>query len=175
MEALDITKIHNEYYLKLLNFITMKIRSKESAEELTNDVFMKIHDKIDQFDPNKANFNTWIWNIAKNAVIDHWRKVRKDDILLHTSDWVDDNGVEFFMPTDNSLDPQSELINSELGMTIAHAVNSLPNVYRSVADLHLLKQMSYEEVSKTLDSPLGTIKGQIHRAKEMLKERLTNL
>jgi RNA polymerase sigma-70 factor (ECF subfamily) len=172
---LTIDTIYESHYNKVLNWIKYKIRNNDIAEELASDIFMKVHSNLINFDPNKSALNTWIMNITKNVIIDHWR-TNKSYLTSSISEIVDDDGNELIPNTytDNSS-PESEIINSELGNSIDNAIASLPQTYMTIAHMFLVKQNSHEEISNALDVSIGTVKGTIHRAKELLRIRLSNL
>ena len=86
-------EIYSEYYSYVLNFISQKV-SRDVAEELTNDVFMKVNNNLDRFNPEKSKMSTWIISIAKNAIIDNFRKVKLQTTSIEAM--VDDEGKEFY-------------------------------------------------------------------------------
>ena len=75
----------------------------------------------------------------------------------------------------NDDTPQRQMENNELGESIMNAIVSLPTKYMTIMDKFLIDQHSHEEISLSMNIPVGTVKASIHRAKEMLRERLSNL
>lgn len=166
--------IYTEHYPKVLSWIKYKINNVEQAEELTSDIFVKIYKNLNEFDENKSKIGTWIMSITKNAIIDFFR-TNKSSLNISMSDMVDDDGNETFVYTDNST-PQKELEKKELGEIINSHILSLENENQQIVlDAFLNDQLSYEEISASMDIPIGTVKATIHRAKENLKKRLLNL
>ncbi len=168
---LTIENIYAEHHNNVLKWIHSKIRNQETAEELAGDVFVKVHENINVYDADKAKVNTWVYHIAKNVVIDYLRKKNLPTNSL--SDMVDEDGNETVFHTDYT-NPYTDMVNSELGATIQKAIDSLPETYHNIADMFFLQEQSHEEISTALDVPIGTVKGYIFRAKELLRTHLTN-
>jgi RNA polymerase sigma-70 factor (ECF subfamily) len=166
-------KIYSDHYDKVFSWCKFKIGNHEAAEELASDVFVKVHKHLTEYDENKSSIGTWVMNITKNAIIDYWR-TNKQNMVDSISDMTDDEGNETFVHTDYST-PETALQNSELGSAIHEAIQSLPQNYATIADMFFIKELSHDEISTTLNSPLGTVKVGIHRAKEMLRSKLMNL
>ena len=168
---LIFNEIHKEYCSKILNYFSFKINDNETAEELTNDVFVKVYEHLDEYDESISKMNTWVFNIAKNVLIDYFRK-RK----LQTSsmgNYLDDNGDESLVHSDYS-NPEKVMVNNELGEQIHLAINSLPKKQSAIMNKFLVEQLSHEEIANLLAIPIGTVKATINRAKEILREKLIN-
>ena len=163
--------IYNEHYNKVYNWINFKIKNSDAAEELAADVFMKVHSHLNEYDEKKSQVGTWIMFITKNTIIDFFRTNRNEDLLL--SELTDEEGHETFVYT-SGVTPQTEMQNKELGETIHSAINALPENYSRIANMFLLQELSHEEISNKLNIPIGSVKGSIHRAKELLKTMLRN-
>lgn len=173
-----IENIYKEYYKRVFYFTSKAIRNKEEAEELASDIFVKVHTNLTKYDANKSAINTWIMNIAKNTIIDHWRTKGKSVDALSMSNFVDEEGREIlpkYYTNTTGCNPERNMINNELGEHIINAVASLPSIYQRIADLFFIEEKSHDEICKTLNMPLGSVKGNIFRAKELLRNRLTNL
>jgi RNA polymerase sigma-70 factor (ECF subfamily) len=164
--------IYKENYTKVLNWCKFRVGDAEVAEELTSDIFMKIHKNLTNFDSQKSNMNTWVMNITKNSIIDFWR-TNKTGVMVSTSDFVDDEGNENFFIADNTT-PQTLAENNELSQAINNAIASLPITYQLVAERFFLQEKSHEEIVNELDLPMGTVKATIFRAKKMLQKKLSN-
>ena len=79
----DFNKIYNKSHKSILNFILRKVNSQMIAEELTNDVFMKVYNHLENYDESKSAMNTWIMNITSNTIIDYYRKKKLETISLN--------------------------------------------------------------------------------------------
>lgn len=168
---LTFEKLHAEFHTSIYSWINAKINDSMVAEELANDVFMKAYDNLSDYDQNEAKVSTWIFTIAKNHLIDYFRKRKLATKSM--SDMEDDEGNDMLHYTDNT-NPESDMVNDELGASIENAIRSLPQAYQTIIDMFFLKERSHEEISVDLNVPIGTVKGTIFRAKKMLRKRLTN-
>jgi len=173
----NFNSIYSENHKMVLNFINMKVNEFSVAEELTNDVFMRVHKHLNNYDSDKASVKTWVMNIAKNIVIDHYRKSKLETISV---DKEDENGVSGYatwkmFSASSKATPHSEMVRGEIGDEIQRSISSLDGKYRDVADLFFNKELSYEEISKELNIPIGTVKGQISRARKILVTDLETL
>lgn len=169
---ITFNKVYNDHHQSIFNWINSKIRNVETSEELANDVFMKVHNNIESYDSEISKVTTWVYNIAKNVLIDHLRKKKLPTNSI--SDMTDDEGNEMVFFTDGK-DAHSTMVNSELGDAINNAMSDLPETYKPVANLFFIQEKSHDEIVNLLDIPLGTVKGYIHRAKESLRNKLVNL
>lgn len=169
---LNITNIYNNYYNKVKTDILCRIKNAETAEDLAAEVFVKINNNLSSFDEAKATIGTWINSITKNLVIDYYRKRKLDSKSI--CDLSDDEGKELVIFS-NFKDPETEMINNQLGNIILEAITSLPETQMNVIDLFMVEQKSHEEISDSLAMPIGTVKATIHRAKEALRNKLSNL
>ncbi len=169
---MEFTKIYNDHYDKIFNWINWKIKNTPQAEELAADVMMKVHKNLSDFDSEKSQLGTWIMNITKNAIIDYWR-TNKQGMFTSLSEFEDDEGNDMLQPS-NYLTPETELVNNEIGEHVMDAIISLPSKYQTIIDKFFIEEKSHEEISTELNIPIGTAKGMIHRAKKMLQTRLSN-
>jgi RNA polymerase sigma-70 factor (ECF subfamily) len=176
----NFNQIYSDNHKMVLNFISMKINDSLIAEELTNDVFMRVHKHLNNFDEEKSSMKTWVMNIASNIVIDHYRKSKMNTISIenemnskHT--YGDNSGTYVSNAWEMSRTqstPISVMINSELGDRLRNEISSLDETHREIADLYFNGQLTYEEIGQRLNQPLGTVKGKISRARKKLQERL---
>lgn len=171
----NFNQIYSDNHKMVLNFISMKINDSLIAEELANDVFMRVHKHLNNFDEEKSSMKTWIMNIASNIVIDHYRKNKLQTLSLdetNNNDESDNVGIRRSDKITSNSNPQKKMINSELGDRLRNAISSLDETHREIADLYFNGQLTYEEIGQRLNQPLGTVKGKISRARKKLQERL---
>lgn len=173
----NFNQIYKENHRQVLNFIHSRVRNMDISQELANDVFMRVHDNLEKYDETLSSFRTWIMNIAQNAVIDYWRKVKMETISISgmvNDQSEDDNSnmdvLSFYGKVSNDT-PESQMINKESLSNFRNIVNQLPKTYVKIANLFFNEQYSYEEISKALDIPLGTVKGQLFRVREILENQ----
>jgi len=168
-------KIYAENYDGVLRHINMRVQDMSVAEELTNDVFMKVHKHLGDYDETKAGIPTWIRFIANNTCIDHFRCNRYANNRVSASDFNNDGeGIEEFQfMSEDSAD--TDLERSELGQKIMSSFRSLKPKYRRVAVLYFMNQKQYKEIAEILDIPMGTVFGMISRCRAMLQDSLVTV
>ncbi len=159
-----------KYQGSVFSICLRMVRDREQASDLAQDVFIKIFSMLDRYDSSYA-FSSWLFKITSNLCIDHLRKRRIEtypmDAPMDGSDGEYARQYESPGPT-----PETQMIRKEQMDTLEKAVEALPQHYRMIILLRHQENLSYDEIAETLDIPLGTVKARIHRAREMLKDRL---
>lgn len=163
-------------YRDAIYFMLLKmVNNKSDAEDLTIEAFGKAFKSIHQYTPNYA-FSTWLFKIATNNCIDFIRK-RKANLISIDQSTEDVEGVTSSPATNlqsGGLDPEESLIKEQNILLIKSLVSRLKPRYRKLIELRYFKEYSYEEISDELQLPLGTVKAQLFRARELLFNILTN-
>lgn len=157
-------------YRDPIYFMLLKmVNNKSDAEDLTIEAFGKAFKSIEQYAPNYA-FSTWLFKIATNNCIDFIRK-KKANLISIDQPTDDDEGVQTF-PSSNLLsgvlDPEESLIKEQNIQMVKELVQKLKPRYRKLIELRYFKEYSYIEISEELSIPLGTVKAQLFRARELL-------
>ena len=153
-------------YRDAIYFMLLKmVNNPIDAEDLTIEAFGKAFKNISQYTPNFA-FSTWLFKIATNNCIDFIRKKRAATISLDQS--VDNPDTTSVTIQSDTPDPEAHLINNQKIKLMREVVNKLKPRYRSLVELRYFKEYSYDEISEELDLPLGTVKAQLFRARELL-------
>lgn len=127
--------IYEKYVKKIYNFTYYKTMSKETAEDLTSQTFLKALRKIDQFKLD-GSFSAWLYQIARNNVIDHYRSQKPESNIEDAWDLSSDTDIE------NDLDVQQDL------NTAKEYLQKLDSNQREIAMLRLWEQMSYQEIAQ---------------------------
>jgi RNA polymerase sigma-70 factor (ECF subfamily) len=158
------------YERAVYNICLRMIRDRLEAEDLAQEAFMKVFSMLDRYDPAYA-FSSWLFKITTNLCIDAIRKRRVETVSMEEPVRGQDSEYvrQYPSPVDN---PERELIKSERARRLEEGIEGLPAHYRIIILLRHQQNLSYEEIAATLDIPLGTVKARIHRAREMLKNRL---
>ncbi len=153
-------------YRDAIYFMLLKmVNNPSDAEDLTIEAFGKAFKNIGQYTPNFA-FSTWLFKIATNNCIDFIRKKRAATISLDQSN--DDPDTTTVTIQSDTLDPEAHMINSQKVKLLREVVNKLKPRYRTLVELRYFKEYSYEEIAQELDLPIGTVKAQLFRARELL-------
>jgi RNA polymerase sigma-70 factor (ECF subfamily) len=155
-------------YRDAIYFMLLKmVNNPIDAEDLTIEAFGKAFKNIDQYAPNFA-FSTWLFKIATNNCIDFIRKKRASHISLdQTADGEDSLAPSSLIQSDVP-DPEAYMINQQKIKHMRKIVSRLKPRYRQLVELRYFKEYSYEEIAVELDIPIGTVKAQLFRARELL-------
>lgn len=163
-------EIVNRYRAQIFNLIVRMVRLRDEAEDLTQETFIKAFNALPSFNAEYA-FSTWLYKIAVNNCIDHFRKKRLKTYPLDNPIPSKDGELQREFPDQNGT-PDSGLMEKERQGQIQEAIDSLPVKYREAILLRHGHDKSYEEISDELNIPIGTVKVRIFRAREMLKKKL---
>lgn len=164
-------------YRDAIYFLLLKmVNNKSDAEDLTIEAFGKAFKNIHQYTPNFA-FSTWLFKIATNNCIDFIRKKKANLVSIDQS--AEDVEGTFNSPTanlqSNNPDPEENLIKEQNIRLIQEVVAKLKPRYRHLIELRYFREYSYEEIADELKLPIGTVKAQLFRARELLYNILKNL
>jgi RNA polymerase sigma-70 factor, ECF subfamily len=155
-------------YRDAIYFMLLKMVSNASdAEDMTIEAFGKAFKNIDQYTPNFA-FSTWLFKIATNNCIDFIRKKRGNTVSLDQTIDSEDSMTPSANIQSDTPDPEANMINQQKVLMMRDVVSKLKPRYRNLVELRYFKEYSYEEISKELDLPIGTVKAQLFRARELL-------
>lgn len=157
-----------EQYREPIHFLLLKmVNNREDAEDLTIETFTKAFHALPNFRPDYA-FSTWLFRIATNAGIDFIRKKRlKTTSIDNTFTSESGNEVKISIRS-GDMNPEQELITAEKAEMLRAFVDKLKPRYQQLIDLRYYKQLSYEEIAEQTGLPLGTVKAQLFRARDLL-------
>lgn len=161
------------YKKPVYHMVLKMVRNVDDAEDLTIEAFSKAFKNLHKFKKDYT-FSTWLFRIATNNAIDFIRKKRLKTMSLNTS-FKDDNGEAVTIDVeDKNLNPQEETIKSQKILLVRMFVNKLPAKYQRLVKLRYFDELSYDEIAKELEAPLGTVKAQLHRARELMYDLVKN-
>ena len=157
-EAESLTVLYNMYFEPIFKFIFFRVGHKESAEDLTEEVFIKAFSKVKTI-KNNEHWNAWLYQIAKNKIIDHYRKS-----VVNTPIEEVENILEYH-------DNISELLdNSTDKQLILSSLTQLSKEHRLVLEMKFFEGLDNETISNLLGKNEGAIRVIQHRALSKLKE-----
>ncbi len=165
------------YERPVFSLIYRMVRDRELAEDLAQETFVKALNAIESYRP-EFKFSSWIFKIANNASIDQLRRRELNTLSLdgspnaETADAVEATALQI---GDRAETPLEELEARELGGAIEVAIGQLRPEYRSCILLRHVEGRPYEEIAEMLELPLGTVKTYIHRARNELRQALSDL
>ena len=158
------------YQGRLVNYLYRLLRSRQEAEDLAQEVFFKLYQALDRYDP-QYKFSTWLFRVAQNAAIDQIRKRRLQLVSMDRQGSDDQDMGSWEFPS-RDPGPYRDLRNRERGAAIQYAIDGLPWDYRELIVLRHFGELSYDEIAKLKDMPLGTVKNKLFRGRQMMKEKL---
>ncbi len=161
----------SRYRQSVFHTLLKMVNNREDAEDLTLEAFGKAFNKLGSYTPNFA-FSTWLFKIAVNNCIDYMRKKRLHTLSLDEP--IEAGGKQDFseMARSTTRDPETEMIREQRVEVLRNMINGLNDKYRLMVELRYYEQLSYEEIAAELAIPLGTVKAQLFRAKELLSAQL---
>ncbi len=147
------------------------VNNRSDAEDLTIEAFGKAFRFIDQYVPNYA-FSTWLFKIATNNCIDFIRKKKEGLLSIDQAEEEDRPGV--YVRSDIP-DPEEDMINRQKIKLMQSVLKKLKPNYQELIELRYFKDYSYEEISDILDIPIGTVKAQLFRARDLIYNILSKV
>ena len=162
-------------YQSSVYFTMLKMtNNREDAKDLTLEAFEKAFSKLISYQPQFC-FSTWLFTIATNNCIDFIRK--KNDKILSMNIFDEDNKL---FETINQVkvkepNPEEQMIKQQKADSIQEKIKTLNPHYRNLVEMRYNKEMQYGEISDLLKIPLGSIKAQLYRAREILSRSLINI
>jgi RNA polymerase sigma-70 factor (ECF subfamily) len=162
-------QIVRQHWRKVFNLAYKFVGRHDEAEDLTQDIFLKIFKALHTFD-RRANFQTWLISISRNLCIDHYRSVRKERETM-----ARDVDASMLTPVSRDRGPYRQLEDSDLQRQIRQALEELAPSLRQAVELRDLQELSYQEIADKLELPEGTVKSRINRGRLELKRQLDRL
>jgi RNA polymerase sigma-70 factor (ECF subfamily) len=162
-------QIVRQHWRKVFNLAYKFVGRHDEAEDLTQDIFLKIFKALHTFD-RRANFQTWLISISRNLCIDHYRSVRKERETM-----ARDVDASQLTPVSRERGPHSQLEQTDLKNLVRLALAELPPALRQAVVLRDLQEFSYQEIADQLGLPEGTVKSRINRGRLELARQLRRL
>jgi RNA polymerase sigma-70 factor, ECF subfamily len=161
--------IVRHYWRKVFNVAYKFVAKHDEAEDLTQDIFLKIFKSLDTFD-RRANFQTWLISISRNLCIDHYRSVRKERETIDRD--VDANELA---PVSHDAGPVDALEQRDRVALLRQALAGLPATLRTAVVMRDIQELSYQEIADELRLPEGTVKSRINRGRTELARQIRRL
>ncbi len=158
-------KLINLYKRRVFSLAYKFTNDYEEAEDLSQEIFIKIYRKIDTF-KYKSKFSTWLYKIATNICID-WNKKRTKVCKVENIDKVSLNNY-------NSTEelPEDLLLKAEMQAKVHSIIYEMPDIYKITIIMYHFNDMSYKEIAKALNIPKKTVETRLYRARRKLKDKL---
>jgi RNA polymerase sigma-70 factor (ECF subfamily) len=156
----DFALLYDKYAKKIYSFIYFKTQHKETAEDLVTQVFIKALENINKFEISKGTFQAWIYKIARNKVIDHYRTAKHDTDIEDIWDLEDDSDVQ------RDIDTKQKLIK------VDEYLKKLKSDQREIISMRVWQEMSYQEIAAALGKSEASCKMAFSRAINKLREEM---
>jgi RNA polymerase sigma-70 factor (ECF subfamily) len=161
------------YQKMVLNCSFKFLRNVESAEDLTQEVFLEVFESIRSFKQN-SKLSTWIYRITVTKSINHLKSLKRKKRSLFITSIFGEDEIENRIHTSEDTNPERLLENKDRVAILKWAIEKLPENQQIAFTLSKYKEMSYEEISLVLNTSISSVESLIHRAKTNLKRKLYN-
>jgi len=158
------SELVSRYKNLVYSIILRMVADKEEANDLAQEVFIKVYKNLDKYYPEFA-FSTWIMRITTNHVIDARRKRKHQTVSL-------DERQDFAL---NELSPETRYIEKERAQNLKQIVENLPEIYKVPIILYHQQGLSYQEIANIIEEPLSKVKNRIFRGRKLLKADLLSM
>jgi RNA polymerase sigma-70 factor (ECF subfamily) len=169
----EIVRLHNR---RIYNFCYRFTNSPDSAEDLAQEVFIKVYRTLASYDVEKGAFTTWLTTLTRNLLVDHFRRSKQDRITdsidASVSEEDDSLSLSNRLP-DRGPSPADRLASQETQKMVREALSRLSPDLREAVILRDLQDMDYKEISQVLRVPEGTVKSRINRGRTELARLLS--
>jgi RNA polymerase sigma-70 factor (ECF subfamily) len=164
LDAAAFGDLYRLYSPQVLQYVMSRVSGRPEAEDLTNTIFEKAFAAMGRYEPSPAQFSTWLYTIARNAVIDHYRKRR-----LPLQEGAED---ELRRSVDPESDPEAQVLADERRRRLHQAILELTDEQRQVVGCRFFFNLSTHEVAQAMGKTEGAIKALQFRALERLHRQL---
>lgn len=156
----EFSQLYDKYFPKIYRFVYYRVSHRETAEDLVSQIFTKALEKIDKFKDDQSRFSAWIYKIANNTVIDHYR-TRRDyqDISEHTDLYHEENIID-------------KMDNKELLNKVARALSNLTPEQKNIVIMRVWDELSYEKIAEIVGKSTAACKMSFSRSVKYLRSTL---
>jgi RNA polymerase sigma-70 factor, ECF subfamily len=161
--------IVRHYWRKVFNVAYKFVGKHDEAEDLTQEIFLKIFKSLDTFD-RRANFQTWLISVSRNLCIDHYRSVRKERETIDR-----DVDASELTPISKEVGAIALLEQQDRVALLRQALAELPETLKTAVLMRDIQEMSYQEIARKLRLPEGTVKSRINRGRTELARQVMKL
>jgi RNA polymerase sigma-70 factor (ECF subfamily) len=155
----------------IMSYIAQMTRNPCTAEELTQEVFLRIYRARETYEP-QAKFSTWLWSIARNATIDHLRKKKELSDEGHVFEEGEEATSRVEELASSTPDAEALLVEHADRASLEDCLSKLSDPQRETLNLRISGELSYEEIAETLKIKVPAVKSLLHRARLALSECL---
>src|SRR4051794_4170338 len=161
--------IVRQNWRKVFNVAYKFVGRHDEAEDLTQDIFLKIFKSLNTFD-SRANFQTWLISVSRNLCIDHYRSVRKERETIDR-----DVDASELMPVSKTQGQMAMMEQRDRVHLLKEAMSTLPKTLRMAVLMRDIQELSYHEIAQKLKLPEGTVKSRINRGRNELARQIKKI
>jgi RNA polymerase sigma-70 factor (ECF subfamily) len=162
-----------KYQHKIVNLVMRYVRDPELALDIAQEAFIKAYRALPRFRGDSA-FYTWLYRIAVNTAKNHLAAQRRRPMDVEL-DLQDPEQYDLHAKLKETDTPEGVALSDELQETVERAIAALPEDLRTAIVLRELEGMSYEEIAETMESPVGTVRSRIFRARDAIGKKVGSL
>jgi RNA polymerase sigma-70 factor (ECF subfamily) len=162
------------YQHKVVKLVMRYVRNPTEAEDIAQDAFIKAYRALSRFRGDSA-FYTWLYRIAINTAKNSLAARARNPVQLDSNGSGDEDRPSLEERMIDTATPEALALTEEIRATVSAAIDRLPEDLRTAIMLRELEGLSYEEIAKTMDCPVGTVRSRIFRAREAVDEQLRKI
>jgi RNA polymerase sigma factor (sigma-70 family) len=170
--------IMRKYNQRLFRIGRSIIHDEEEVEDIIQDAYIKAYENLRNFQ-HRSQFSTWLTRILINEALARKNQMKRMNVVYHQTEdngeTNDFNNKEYYNMPSNLPNPEEETINNELKVSLEKVIDNLPEKYRTVYVMREIEGMNIAETSECLNISESNVKVRLNRAKEMLRDSLTNI
>ncbi|MGD0565952.1 MAG: sigma-70 family RNA polymerase sigma factor [Candidatus Goldiibacteriota bacterium] len=169
----SFNRLVDKYSKAIINYIFRFTGSREDAQDLAQDVFIKVYNSAKNYVPS-AKFTTWIYRMANNTAIDYIRKKKSRGIHTSLDEHIESGSAEMHgASTDGKIKPADEMMeNEEIAENVRQALLKLPDNQRAAIIMKIYEDKPYSEIAQILGTSIASVESLLFRARQALKSRL---
>jgi RNA polymerase sigma factor (sigma-70 family) len=175
LKAQGIGEIFKKYKERLFSFIRPRVKNKEDAEDILQEVFYELTESLNLLQPIER-IGSWLYTVARNRIIDLYRKKKPDSLLIEPAG-NEDNEIseltELLFEEDNS--PEVEYLKTVIWNELRKALDELPPEQKRAFEMHELEGKSFKEIAEITGEDINTLTSRKHYAVLFLRGKLENL
>ncbi len=170
-EQMAFARLMNRYRDAIYFLLLKMVHDPDDADDLTIETFTKAFSNLTKYTPDYA-FSTWLYRIALNHGIDFIRRRRMEVVSIHQNPNAQHGDREEMELPAGQPDPEQGYVKKQRNAMMKEAVKKMSPKYRLLIELRYFEELSYKEIAERMQLPLGTVKAQLFRARNLLQQVL---
>jgi len=172
-EKLNLSVVYSENYRYVYTFVKSTLKTSEVAEEVTNDVFIKFNNHLDDFTTEKSKLQTYLLVIAKSCIIDYFRREDRHSNTIGVDTFINDSGDSFIQIKSQSTDAINQISYKETTAKVQKIISTIKNEdHKKVTELFFFDDLSYQSIADICQVSLANVKVILNRSRQLLQSEL---